>query len=227
MNDSNQNTENSEVSVNRRNFLSAAGAVPISQMGPVDTLLNELDTKAETHFIEAALEFEVLNDEITPGYREGPYRYNAVRDKNAFFALYRLNPQDFDKLVASETVTFGLESFKTGNATFANDGLNVLPTLASDTPRLTRYLRLNQWNNAPKYSVRSLEDASTVVETAEKTVEVGSDTARRIELDTRRIPTSRIPGYENSDGVRVNPRLEVRNYGRMQIYDVRNRTWKR
>lgn len=227
MSDSNQNTRSFDGEINRRSFIGAASAVSIGRIDSVNALLAELEPKAETQFIEAALEFELLDDGITPGEREGPYRYNAVRDESVLFALNRLDSGIFDKMLTAETVTFGLNSFETGTATFAKDGLNVLPTLASDTPRVTKYFQLDQWDGAPTYSVRSSGNDATIVEVADEQIEIPGDTAQRIELDEREIPPDRIPGYDESDEVRVAPRLEVRNYGRMEVYDARDEAWKR
>lgn len=225
MTDSDQSTRKFD-EIDRRSFIGVAGGASLSQLDPLNAFLARSEAKTETHFVEAALEFELLDDGVTPGRKEGPYRYNAVRDEGAFLALNRMAPENFNKLVTAETVTFGLESFETGDATFA-DKLDVLPTLASDTPRVTRSLRLDQWGGAPTYSVRSVGNGSAVVEVAGDRVEVQSDAARRIELDEQVIPAERVPGYDSADGLAVAPRLEVRNYGQVAVYDARDEAWTR
>lgn len=226
MNNKNQSPRDSETEINRRNFIGAAGALSVTRIDSINTFLANSKSEAETHFVEAALEFELIDEDIAPGRKEGPYRYNAVRDEKALLPLNRVEPQDFHKLITADTVTFGLEEFKTGHATFAKDELNVLPTLASDTPRVTRYVPLDQWSEAPTYSVRSSSNESAIVEVAGKEIELQEDSAQRIKLDTLEIPTDRIPGYDDSKPVRVAPRLDVRNYGQMQIHDARDVAWK-
>lgn len=221
-----RNSSDVDTEVNRRSFIGAAGALSVTRIDSLDAFLANSEPEAETHFVEAALEFDLISDDITPGRKEGPYRYNAIRAEKVLLPLNRVEPRNFNKLVTADTVTFGLESFETGRATFAEDGLDVLPTLASDTPRVTRYVPLDGWRGAPTYSVRSSENESVLVEVAGKEIEVANDAARRIELDTLEIPADRVPGYDNSDGLRVAPRLDVRNYGTVQIHDARDKAWE-
>lgn len=208
----------------RRSFMGIVGGASISQFESIGSYLEQSKPVAETHFVETSLEFQILGDDIVPARREGPYRYNVNRGLGVLIALNRIETGNFRELVGNRATVFGHGSIQPMKASFAGS-LDTLPSVRSDTPRHTRYIRLEGWDGSPSYEVRKQANESVIVDINGGSTNVATDSASRISLDSRTIPNRVIPGYDEPGGLEVRPRLEVRNYGMVEIHDARGKGW--
>ncbi|WP_232688221.1 hypothetical protein [Halobacterium zhouii] len=229
--------------VGRRRFLAAVGgasaagqALQSVAAGSSTAGSRSVDDADSTHFTEATLEFELRDETITPARRSGPRPYTATRSERRLLVHATLAQSAHRALLDADAVVFGLESFRSAPAVFTRGTEDVLPVAGSATPHRTRFIRLDAWDGAPSYRVRTAGDrnagaaeggtdetaepGTVAVQVADQTVAVPRDDATTVRLDDRKIPAEHVPGYEQADAMTVTPRLEVRNYGCLAVCDA-------
>lgn len=221
--------------IGRRRFVGAVGGASVTGLGTARSAsatgtglctarsASSTGDESPTHFVEATLEFDLRDETITPGHRNGPRPYTVARADRGLFVHDRLGRAAHEKLLADDAVVFGLGSFRTAPATFARGTTSTLPVAGSATPRRTRFIRLDEWDGAPTYRVRTAAKGVATIEVANRQVAVPRDATTSVRLNDRVVPSENAPGYDPPGGVEVTPRLEIRNYGTVDVRDAQRR----
>lgn len=205
----------------RRSFLGAVGAASATQIGGITDLANTNNGLANTHYVEATVEFDFSDEDVHVLRPTPDFKLKPSFSKGAVARLVGLSDEEFKKLVQSEAAVFGLESLRSAPATFEPESLRIVPAKGSMTPRPTRAVEVKEPVTTPEYRVDVAEqsDDAVVVTTDSGEHRIEGGDSRRIPLDTHTMHP-RSEREDAVDEVTVQSELVVGNFGSLDVFDA-------